>query len=429
MSPVGSCAERPFATTISSCADVMLKRFWEWRVDGQVVSAKLSLLTGRETIAIDGTSVVDRISWRLRNEVPLRFDSGRGGRVGVSVGWNLGPRCVLEVEGEMIEPHIRPVRSKVRRVAVSLGLALLLAFLGLAIAPRLLGGSELPPPRWAARDLTPIPDEGDNAWYAITGSLEPLDYDRWLLDDRERISPSDLQAAKEDLAQPEVVALLPQIPEVLERKELAVPDDEASRAKLLQLFTWRYWLALSLSSEIKDDPSEVARTLTQTLPMWLNCANNAREILVYMVCAKNVRRDLTLMLGALEYLPREEDETRGLIEAAVREAPTLATENTMRASYIESYGLLSALTERHHLWVDKRATVGKFNQLLSPGPSKTFCSAPRETNIYKALYTYNYLGDAFATAAAGYSCVGLDRLNATIDSVADAKRELLTALE
>ena len=35
----------------------MLKRFWEWRVDGQVVSAKLSLLTGRETIAIDGTSV------------------------------------------------------------------------------------------------------------------------------------------------------------------------------------------------------------------------------------------------------------------------------------------------------------------------------------------------------------------------------------
>lgn len=84
----------------------MLKRFWEWRVDGQVVSAKLSLLTGRETIAIDGTSVLDRISWRLRNEVPLQFDSDRGGRLVVSVGWNLGPRCVLEVEGETIEPRI-----------------------------------------------------------------------------------------------------------------------------------------------------------------------------------------------------------------------------------------------------------------------------------------------------------------------------------
>jgi len=230
------------------------------------VSAKLSLLTGRETIAIDGTSVFDRISWRFRNEVPLQFDNDRGGRVVVSVGWNLGPRCVLEVEGETIEPHVRPVRSRVRRVTDSVGLALLVAFLGLMIAPWLLGGSELPPPRWTARDLTQIPDEEDNAWYAITGSVAPPDWDRWLLDDRERISTSDLHAAKEDLAQPEVVALLAHIPEVLEGNELAVPNDEASRAKSLQLFTWRYWLALSLSSEIEHEPVEAVRTLTQTSP-------------------------------------------------------------------------------------------------------------------------------------------------------------------
>lgn len=347
----------------------------------------------------------------------------------MSIGWNLGPRCVLEVEGKTIEPHIRPVRSKARRAVISMGLALLVAILGLSFAPWLLGGSELPPPRWTTRDLTPIPDEEDNAWYAITGPAEPLAVDRWLLDDRERISPSDLQAAKEDLAQPEVVALLAHILEVLERSELAIPDDEASRAKSLQLHTWRYWVALSLSSEIEREPVETARTLTQTLPMWINCANSARGVVVYLICAKHVRRDLTLMLGALEYLPRGDDETLGAIEAAVREAPPLATENIMRASYIESYDLLSALTERHVVGVDKRATVGRFNRLLSAGPSKTFCSAPRETNIYKALYTYNYLGDAFATAAAAYSCVGLDRLNATIESVADARRELLTALE
>jgi hypothetical protein len=429
VSPVGSCAERPFVVTISSYAGVMLKRFWEWRVDGQVVSAKLNLLTSRETIAIDGTTVLDRISWRLRNEVPLQFDSGRGGRVVMSVGWNLGPRCVLEVEGETIEPHIRPVLSKVRRVVISVGLALLVAFLGLMIAPGLLGGSELPPPRWTARDLTPIPDEEDNAWHAITGPAEPLAVERWLLDERERISPSDLQAAKEDLAQPEIVALLAHMPEVLERSELAVPDDEASRAKSLQLHTWRYWLALSLSSEIEREPVEAVRTLTQTLPMWINCANGARGGVVYMICAKHVRRDLALMLSALEHLPRGENETRVVIEAAVREAPTLTTENIIRASYIESYGLLAALTERHHVWVDKRATVGRFNRLLSPSPSKTFCDARRETDIYKVLYTYNYLGDAYATAAARYSCIGLDQLNATIESVADARGELLVALE
>jgi len=407
----------------------MLKRSWEWRVDGQVVSAKLSLLTGRETIAIDGTSVLDRISWRLRNEVPLQLDSGRSGRVVMSIGWSLGPRCVLEVEGKTIEPHIRPVRSKARRAVISTGLALLVAFLGLSFAPWLLGGSELPPPRWTARDLTPIPDEEDNAWYAITGSAEPPEWDRWLLDDRERISPNDLAAAKEALARPEVVALLAHIPEVLERSELAVPDDEESRAKSMQLCTWRYWLALSLSSEIQREPVEAVRTLRQTLPMWINCANSARDAVVYMICAVQVRRDLALMLGALEYLPGGEEATRGMIEAAVREAPSLATENIMRASYIESYGLLSALTEEHYFWVDRRATVGRFNQLLSPRPSKAFCDSPRETNIYKALYTYNHLGDAFATAAAGYSCVGLDRVNATAQSVADARRELLTALE
>jgi len=163
--------------------------------------------------------------------------------------------------------------------------------------------------------------------------------------------------------------------------------------------------------------------------MWISCANNAREVVVYVICAKHVRRDLTLMLGALEYFPRGEDETRGVIEAAVREAPTLATENIMRASYIESYGVLSALTERYDVWIDQRATLGMFNRLLSPGPSKAFCDAPPETNIYKALYAYNHLGDSFATTAASFSCVGLDQVNATIESVADARSELLVALE
>jgi hypothetical protein len=184
----------------------------------------------------------------------------------MSVGWNLRPRCVLEVEGETIEPHIWPVRSKVRRVVDGVGGTLVAAFLGLMIAHWLLGGSELPPPRWTAHDLSPIPDEEHNAWYPIMRSTEPPDWDKWLLDDRERVSPNDLAAAKEDLAQPEVVALLARVPQVLERSELAVPDDEESCAQSVQLRTWRYWLALSLSSEIERAPAEAVRTLVQTSP-------------------------------------------------------------------------------------------------------------------------------------------------------------------
>lgn len=194
---------------------------------------------------------------------------------------------------------------------------MLVAFLGLTIAPWLLGGSELPPPRWTARDLSPIPDEEDNAWHAIMGPTAPPDWDRWLLDDRERISPNDLAAAKEDLAQPEVVALLAHIPAVLERSELAVPDDGESCAKAMQLRTWRYWLALSLSSEIERAPVEAVRTLTQTLPMWISCANSARGVVVYMICAEHVRRDLALMLGALEYLPSGDDQMRAQLRPQI----------------------------------------------------------------------------------------------------------------
>jgi hypothetical protein len=163
--------------------------------------------------------------------------------------------------------------------------------------------------------------------------------------------------------------------------------------------------------------------------MWINCADSARGIVIYVICAEHARRDLTLMLGALEYLPTGEDKTRSMIEVALREAPSLTTENVMRARYLESYDLLSAPIEQQHFWVDKRATVRKFNRLLSPSPSKAFCDAPQQTSIYKALYTYNYAGDLFATAAASYSCVGLDQVNTATQSVVEARRELLTALE
>ena len=148
-----------------------------------------------------------------------------------------------------------------------------------------------------------------------------------------------------------------------------------------------------------------------------------------MICAKHARQDLTLILGAIEHLPAEEDKTRGMIEVAVREAPSLTTENVMRAQYIESYDLLSAPIEQQRFWVDKRATVRRFNRLLSPSPSQAFCDTPQQTSIYKAFYTYNYLGDFFATNSARYSCVGLDEVNTATQGVFEARRELLTALE
>ena len=79
---------------------------WEWTVDGQVVTADLSLLTGRETIAVDGTPAFDKVSWKLRNEVPIKLESGRDARVTVSLQWMVIPKCVLEVDGVEVEPQV-----------------------------------------------------------------------------------------------------------------------------------------------------------------------------------------------------------------------------------------------------------------------------------------------------------------------------------
>jgi hypothetical protein len=79
---------------------------WEWTVDGQVVSADLGLLTGRETIAVDGIPAFDKVSWKLRNEVPIELRSGRDATVTVSLQWMVIPRCVLEVDGVGIKPQV-----------------------------------------------------------------------------------------------------------------------------------------------------------------------------------------------------------------------------------------------------------------------------------------------------------------------------------
>jgi hypothetical protein len=68
-----------------------------------MVLADLSLLTGREIVAVDGVTVYDKISMKFRNEVPLQLRAGEA-RVVASVGKFLLPQCTLFLAGTALPP-------------------------------------------------------------------------------------------------------------------------------------------------------------------------------------------------------------------------------------------------------------------------------------------------------------------------------------
>jgi hypothetical protein len=76
----------------------------EWHIDEQTVSADLNLLTGRETIALDGDIIFDKISWKFRNEVPVKLRSGRDAKTVVRMKYGLIPNIILLVDGVEIAP-------------------------------------------------------------------------------------------------------------------------------------------------------------------------------------------------------------------------------------------------------------------------------------------------------------------------------------
>jgi hypothetical protein len=405
------------------------RRRWEWRVDEQVVSAELINWMGRATIAVDGVRLARKYVWGFATKIPLKLPGAGDAVVIVSTRWNLTTRLTLEVEGQAVEPRVVPRMSTVQRVFVGIfGLAYATVAI-LAVAPWILGGSDIPPPKWNEQDLAPMPREQDNAWYAMLDGADVPDWgDRCLLDDHERIPPSDLQTAEEELARLDVAALLAKVPDVLSRPVLAFPPEDGS-ARVLQLRDWRYWLALSLSRRIEREPGLAAEVLVRTLPMWVDCANRARNVVVYFVCAMHAERDLILLAQTLEYMGSTRQENRDAMRTAVADSGLLSAENVTRASYIEAYELLRTSTSDTHLFVDKRDTLAAFDQMVERASPDADCEKPVEFELWRALYRYNHGGMLFAENNARSYCIDVERITDVTQSVSDARTHLLKKLK
>ncbi len=268
---------------------------WEWDVDGQIVSAELNLCTGRETIAVDETRAFDKISWRLRNEVPIDLRSGREARVVVSARWGVIPGCVLEIEGVELDPRVGATSGQIPWqgwVIVASVLLLAASLFVLLVWPcihRVRGGGVVPPPRWTEANLLALPRDSSNVWHLIGHShdVPPFNLDRSLLGP-ELVPASAVDSVDSALQQPRVAELMQQprvaelmhqAAEVRAKPALASPHnpEEPTGDDWLRLPIWHDWILLSLKREIDREPSTAANELAQLIPMWIQCANLARD--------------------------------------------------------------------------------------------------------------------------------------------------------
>ncbi|MEM8605866.1 MAG: hypothetical protein AAGF92_02075 [Myxococcota bacterium] len=401
---------------------------WTWQVAGQVVTAKYNRWTGMTTVAVDGEPLTKKRRWTFTTKIPLVLRGTTDAILIVRVRLSRKRRLALEVEGRAVEPVSVPRLSTPQRIAVATLASIYLGLVALAIAPWILGGWNVPNPRWAEADLAPMPPEHENAWVPLlNGVAIPDAGDRPLLDASQRIPADQTQTAKRELARPDVVALLASVPDVLRRRSFAAPRDDPSR-RVLELVDWRYWLALSVSQRMAEEPELPADVLSQTITMWVECANRATDTVLYFACATRAERDLILLEQSLDYLGNN-PERRAAIEAAAEESATLSPENVLRASYLESYEFLAQAISELHLFVDKQRTIATFNELVDHTTQNTRCNNLPPFDLWKTLYRYNHGGTLFARIAANSYCHAFEAATNATKQVTTARTQLLTTLQ
>lgn len=407
---------------------------WEWDVDGQIVSAELNLCTGRETIAVDETRAFDKISWRLRNEVPIDLRSGRDAKVLVSARWGVIPRCVLEIEGVELEPRIGANSGQISWhgwVIVASVLLLAASLFVVLLWPcihQIRGGGVVPPPRWSEADLLALPQDGNNAWQLIGPSHEvpPFNLDSSLLGS-DLVPTSAVGSVDAALRQPRVADLLHQAAAVRAKPSLAAPDNLSGPAgdDFLRLPSWHDWVLLSLKREIERDPSAAANDLAQLIPMWIQCANLARDGFTYFACAVQARRDLELTLELAKVL--QDQDARARLAASIRDVPTLSQENVVIAEYIAAHrGLESYRVNGKEIFLrrtDLKRTLEDIDRTLMSVMDGNLCEERDLTQ-----WSYNWGGEVFAMLLTAPVCMHAPRRLKVTEEVAVLRAKALSAL-
>ncbi len=318
---------------------------WEWDVEGQIVTADLNPVTGREIVSVDGTAVFDGFSWKFRREIPLDLGEGNEAKVVAWSRWGLTPGCVLEIDGIRAEPrlvggiHQLPWWGKLFLVGLRVMLAAgLIYFIVLPGVHWIRGGMTLPRARWSEADLVWLPPDDANAWYLVGSSQSIPDFnlDRELLG-KERIPASDIDLTDAALRQPAVAHVLHQAAGVREWPQLVPPPriDPEGATDVMRLPAWHDWVLISLKRKMDREPAAATDDLAALIPMWIQCANLARDGLNYFACAVQARRDLELVLELADTLYDQGARTR--LADAIRDAPPLSSRNALIAEYVAAY--------------------------------------------------------------------------------------------
>jgi hypothetical protein len=322
--------------------------------------------------------------------------------------------------------------STLVRTLVGLVVAVLLLLASWGAVHRVRGGAELPPPKWSEADLVPLPPDAENAWGVIGPLAKMPDFtiDPALWDDSVPIPEEARAAVDAELARPEVRALLARVPAVLERAYLSPPDTLADPLDGdIRTQQWRLWLGLSLNRTLDTDPESAALVLSKLFPMWIQCANSARDPITFVMCADGAKRDLDLMSRTAESALRTRDaRSLELLRSATDKTPAISSDNLMVARYIFEYRSLRSVTsEINGFLVDFRETLDTLNAYFAPDQMEALCATREDTRTHP-FYLYNGFGKRAASTVAGFHCEFLPYISNAINAVTERRAKLQTTL-
>jgi hypothetical protein len=301
------------------------------------------------------------------------------------------------------------------------------------------GGIEPSPPMWTEANLIPLPESSENAWERIGPwkTLPRLGVEVGSGRGKLMIAAMSPEIADE-LARPEVVALLARAPEVLACPRFIDPNAWNLEANdSIRLVIWSRWVALSAVVTAKEDPEAAARTLASLFSLSTGCANASRTTFDYLICAGLAERSLELMLDVAA-LPQGEGNgqvTRALSEALAA-TPPLSDENALTGQYVMTHGQITSLLEDNKwsaaLQTDLHATFAKLDGAFLVDPPEDRCTmlgAWRNPSFLRYVFGYNRLGNSLLSSFGTFDRVHFPRVREAENAVAEQRQVLLSRVE
>jgi hypothetical protein len=194
---------------------------------------------------------------------------------------------------------------------------------------------------------------------------------------------------------------------------------------IFRLPGWHDWVLLSLKRQIEREPPTAANELAQLIPMWIQCANLARDELIYFVCAAQVRRDLELSLELAKVV--EDLDARARLATSIREASTLSPANVIIAEYITAYrGLEAYRVNGKRIFLrrtDFKRTLADIDHTFMSLVAGNACEERHLTQ-----WGYNWGGKVFAYIVTQPVCVYAPKLPTVTDEVAELRADVIAAL-